>query len=532
MKYVGEISLYFDSKRFGFIKSNQLASEGLITDDVFFHLNDCLFFPSRLDFVVFELNNDNGKVKAVNVKLPIDEIDYLLDHWNDYSDQDKKLCLSSLEKEFCNKTASQNVLSRKFDKVLSIGDSELVRMFSSFVESLSLKSADLASCCSSKLKDLVLLTFRNASGNELSFSEILPSDEELNNYFTRFLRDEKPRIIYTYTEESGYWQTNWKWDGPEDSYKEGQKYSDFETNHIFSIKKISIGLGYGRSSWSHNGSGDYEKDLSTKNQRIINLYQTLKDSRYLGDLVNKECARLKGVAIEKMVNDVYDSVRQPVLEVLRQYFIDTYKCYGKNISNWLTQHYQPADWRIDDNNYPGSGYFYIPGVNMRIVKRDLLSIFQQVYKLISSEIERTSSLNSQKFVKIFPSNTLLQGNMIMSDDRTILYAVTDTTLSKIVIPKSVTVVADGAFNGCASLREISFLGVITHIGNGVFRYPNLQISGDFSCLRTLGFNSSSSELTIGDQKKTIIDWVYAYNKNDIDRAEFIVNKKYIEHNDI
>ncbi|MCQ2310502.1 MAG: leucine-rich repeat domain-containing protein [Paludibacteraceae bacterium] len=545
MKHIGVISVYFESRGFGFIKYDQIISKGTFSNDIFFHVNDCSFEPQKDECVIFDMKLYRGNKKAIHVKRLVEEFDYLLNNWGEYSIKDKNRCCLAFENEFIHYGPYQKKLIELAKGDIPFKDECLQQVFSSIKERSAkveayitekecIEEAGFVDECQKIIDKLVPYIIKNEC-SDLDFSLCsIPSYDELHSAFMSFLQSEKPSIVYTHTIEDGYWHTRWKWDGSEDYWVAGKEYSDFEVHNVFSIKGISVNIGHvGAYSSSHNGSGNYDEDIQSKNRRVLGQYEALKDRRSLCDKINASCKRKREELIKKITTDIHSAIKQPILDELIQYLTLRFPLYGEGISNLLTTLSKKNYEFVDNSCYNRIlAKMYIPMPNMNSLKENLLIINRYMLNAISVYVEDLQSLKFKNIIlNPFSAETKEQDGLILSLDESILYAIIDTNLQEIIIPESVTSIGDGAFNDCLKLQKIHFLGSITRIGHGAFLNTKSQICGDFSKLSFLGFNTSTSILSINNQSKTIAEWSYLFNQTIIDNTEITIKKIHIEHQD-
>lgn len=558
LKYIGVITKFFDSKKIGFIECNQLKKEG-ISKDIFFHKNDCSFDPIVFvdhewnprweDYsletysidVIFDLREYNGKYKAIHVKPIVECVDYLVANWKRYSNEDRQFFLRKFKSMFCDTKKRQKILniaekniSCKIDDLrdfsLSIIDAikseeELKRkkkIFSheSRLERRIIENSQYVTECKNII-DKIFPDFIQShySNFDYSFSNEIPSHQECYNAIATFLNTEKIQIKYSYVYTPAHTETryHYKWDDVEDYdvYIGECIESRFQSHNYFKLKSIVLDM-----SFQCDGSKDYETAIRNKSQTIVSFYENLRNKRALCDKINYEREKKRANLIRNLIRTVQTDFRQPIIDSLTQYFTSQFKHYGPEIIRSLGIIYDRG--RIDDKEL---SYYALPQLDSQKLQKNLADINNYINHLILSFINE--NLNNKVVhieISAFPSDHIEENGIILSRDKTTLYAITNTNISELIIPDSICVLGDGSLSGCPNLKKIKFLGKIKHIGNGVF--GNAEIEGDFSQLQSLGFNTSSFELTIGNQKKSIADWSYIYNKTTIDNTEMEIDKVY------
>lgn len=537
MKYIGGISLFFESKGYGFINSSQLKAEGY-GSDMFFHISDCSFTPKRYAYVIFELKRYKDKTKAINVESPTQEVDYLVENWSQYSDGDKAKFIAAFLNDWKEDLVLRKKLVEAANRYTEIEDEKLKDLFSSITE-ISLIESSLEVDCKKIIDDIVSDVFlRNYADYDFSFSNEIPSREEISQSVMRFWQNFKPSILYTHTVEDGYWHTRWKWDGSEDSWRDGKEYYEVKSLNNFSIKGLSINLNYTESN-----SGSCGKDM---NSVILRVYSKLMNSRSLWNNIDSVCRNRKEQLIKEVFDNVCNLCRQPILESLSQYFITKFPKNGEFMYNQISRIY--GKFWIKEINDSLTPYKYICFIQMgNLIKKHIIDINSYISTSIKNRIE--GKCTSLPHSDAFTNGKINKDGMYLSVDGKILYSLSDLTVQEVIIPESVSFIADGAFIDCRNLKKIQFLSPITHIGHEILleavphsnygyyssssQQPNnqLEIIGDFSQLSYIGYNTSSLEIVVNGESKTIAEWSYIYNKEIIDNTDITIKEVHIEHED-
>ncbi len=537
MKYIGGISLFFESKGYGFINSCQLTADGY-GKDIFFHISDCTFTPKRYAYVIFELKKSKDKIKAINVKIPTQEVEYLIDNWSRYSDGDKSKCIAAFLQDWKEDLVLRKKLVEAANRYTEIEDEKLQDFFSS-VSELALIESGFDVDCKKIIADIVSDVFlRNYADYDFSFSTEIPSVEELNQAVLSFWQDFKPTLRYTHTYEDSYWRTHWKWDGSEDYLVDGKDEYVFKSANLFTIKGISIDLNFVES-----GSGSYDKDINDVKLRMLS---DLMNRQSLWSKIDFACKRKS----EQLQKSVYDNLcslcKQPILDELSNFFTTKYPKYGALMFKWIAQIYGRF-WMKDINEFKVDA-LGMPYNHVCFIKKGILETNGYISTSISNLLKSKSISLPESYIPM-DDNIIERDGMRLSADGKTLYAINDSAAQEVIIPDSVSVIADRAFSRCGSLKKIQFLGSITHIGHGVwmeaskrndyryYSYHNepqktlLEVDGDFSKISFFGYNTSLSKLSINGEIKTIKEWSYIFNKMTVDSIVVDKNEIHIAHND-
>lgn len=519
MKYLGYISLFFESKGYGFIRSEELVSE-LGGKDLFFHVSDCSFLPKRDNMVIFQLKKSKDKIKAICIKRLAEEIEFLIAGWDNYSDFRKRNIFYSLNKDFQNDTYIRNYLMGLSNNLTST-DVKLQGWLSSISERVHIADSVYVENCK-KIIDEFVCNFLCEHYAEFDFnwSNDIPSDDELNRKMLEFLQDEKPLLHYTHTEEDGYWYTQWKWDGSEDRFRSGSDSSLFESKNSFVLKKVFVDFSY-----SKKGCGCYDEDLKSKNDVVLTIYSLLKNKRYIWKKIVDARDRRFADLINDMSANISKSLQSVVLNNLQQYLSEFLPIYGKNIYKILEPIFckQITGWDIDKLELP-----WIPGVDYKVLREQIRELHRYIHQSAKLQIEQRCYRNFDD-LKTKVINEV--DGMRLSSDKSVLYEITNSRVEQIVIPESVICIEDGAFASCPYLKRIEFLGKIEHIGNEVFCNNKPEIIGDFPKLSFFGYNTTTANMTINNETRTIKEWSYQYNKDIIENTEMTIKRIHIKHED-
>ena len=549
MKYIGIISRYDDSKKFGFIKFDQHSTKWG-RKDMFFHMTDCSFSPQINDVVVFDLGIFHGRAKAFDVDRLSQVIDDILANWDTYSQKDQKNLILALDKYYCF-----GDLPRKIKDIAShhikIKDAELQSFFSALAEHIQKEEALeaeriqreealeaeriqreeainaekilLETCFEDECKIIIekivsKIISTNYSDLEYTLSKDIPSVEDLRQAVILFLQNEKPIIIHKYNKitKEGRWVTHWKWDGSEDTYIEGEEleWEHLESRNRITINDISVDFDYIRPIVK-----DYGRYPLSEKEEIFYSYCFLKNSRELWSRIISACEQKREQIKAVLYRRISDSAREPILEAMSQYYSEKFPIFGENMYNWLRSNFCAY------KTYNPYDFPYQNGMSWQAI----INVNNYIRTFITSVISKHCTPLPD--MRSFYANSVEKDGLLLSNDSTTLYAITDSNLQEINIPNSVTLIADGAFDGCREVKRIHFLGVITYIGHGVLDNNQLEISGDFSNLSFLGFNTSTANLTIKGETKPIKEWSYLYNKRVIDSTDITIKRVHIKHDE-
>ncbi len=517
MKYIGVISRYDESKGFGFIKSNQRFT--VTNKDMFFHVSDCTFTPQINEVVLFDVGVYKGRAKAFDVECLSKEIDKILDKWSLYSENDKKFILSTLDKYY-RLGSLRAKITEIASQAIHFEDAELQRFLLRIKENFLLEESNFEDDCKNIIDNVVSKVIADEYpdiGHLLSNG--IPTLEECRNAIMLFMQDERTSIIFTHTIEDGYWRTHWKWDGAEDYYHEGNETYKFESFHKFALKGMTVNHDYSKSA-----SGNFDMDMPAKNEEVLEAYCFLKNSRELWRESILVCKNRRDRLLHEAAQNILKSAQQLILEALSLYLSEKFPIYGQYLLTRIEKAY--GKFWIDENNFDS---LFLYNIDTRNINKQLINICQYVITCVNSII--AMQCTPLPDIHSIYSDSVEKDGMLLSADGSILYAVTDPELQEIIVPECVTHIMDGAFYRCWRLRNVLFLGSITHIGHGVFTNNQLSIDGDFSHIFFLGFNTSTTNLTINGETKPIKEWSYLYNKKIIDSTDITIKQVHIEHND-
>lgn len=398
----------------------------------------------------------------------------------------------------------------------------------------------------------------------------LTTREELYPAVTSYLRGIKPVIKYRYTFEEGYSYTRWKWDGSEDSYQNPKSSSIIECSFLekFAFKGMQIWWGYSR-----NYTCTYRAAKMSKSEVFLEVNSNLHNSRKFWNEINDYYVRIRSdyhSKETKMHKQCIANIFHSALTEIKQYLTLEFPLYGKTMYEWVedwTKNLsypmnvisdyillkaplsQDIETLIESSKKEPPGYVNRPnitGVNVVELKYKILDIYSYLYRNLLHLIEsrnnsqnHINAFNEEKLSSFFTKGTIIsafdkeiiyRNNMTLSSDEKTLLCI-DKNSVEVEIPSSVTHINDGALDGCINLKKISFLGPIYHIGHHVFNGHMLDIAGDFSHLSFLGYNNSSSKITINGTTQTITEWSYQYNKKEIDNADIKIEDIYIKQED-
>ena len=566
MDLLGKISVYFESKGFGFIKS-KFSNSGEKGSDVFFHIKDCIFKSLDIDdWVLYELKEYNGKVKAVNVRkiILIEEIDYLSNNWKYYSFGLKKKVKDELEDylgHYISTYIDYSEYNRRFGellksdarrKIIEVAKSfiannehsnneDLYNFFASILERVLIGEFLFVRDCKRIIDETINKEFYSKYAvSDVGLSKVL-SRTELCSMVSSYLQNQKPSIMYTHTYEDGYWATRWKWDGSEDYWVNSKSSSDIECsqNQNFSFGDISFPWRY----WGYN------EDIHSKEDVFLEVYSFLRNSRKFWETLVNVFRRKEYELLQNFIDRICKSVFTEIL----QYFVTMFPIYGKVMCNFSQDWKEKYSFYI--TNYDIEGFLSrgislserlerifagidkckqcnklnIKGVNILGLEKHLLDVSLYLYQSVANMIE-DRYVPCKKF-SAFDYETINKDGMLLSCDEKVLYAITDQEKQEIIVPSSVTHVGDGAFVGCNQLKTVQFLGSIIYIGHDVLRGIQPEICGDFSQLSFMGYNTSCSNMTINGEMKKIKEWSLFYNKKDFEETDIIMKEIHIKHDD-
>ena len=392
----------------------------------------------------------------------------------------------------------------------------------------------------------------------------VPTREDLYPAVTSYLKGLKPSIKYTYTYVEGYSYTRYKWDGSEDTYMSPTSSSDIvcSLTKQFSYKGTQFRWGYYHNRTNHDPK-------MSKVDVVIEINSKLLNSRGFWEMINNHYTNNKSEYNRKeaeLLANYITNICNSVLIKIKQYLMIEFPLYGKTIYEWAEKHcslrnpvnYQnlrstPLSQDIEkliefsktdkfSNIYPPQ----ITGTNVIELKHGLLDIYSYLYRNLLLLIEsrypsqvHINAFNKENFINTFKTENIIsafdkeaihRNNLTLSSDEKTLLCV-DKNCVEVEIPSSVTHINDGAFDGCINLKKIVFLGPVHHIGHHVFNQYIPNIEGDFSHLSFLGYNHSSSNITINGTIQTITEWSYQYNKKEIDNADIKMEDIYIKQED-
>lgn len=570
MKYLGKIRKYFSSRGFGFIQS--FSSDEIINresvikinEDIYFQFKDCsLKNVEKIDWVTFELLDQKGKIKAINIKGIdlISEIDHLYNNWDNYNPKLKNRILVDLESYFSDPEASfisyqdeESIYNRRFERILnsdkrkkiidaakniinrpdSYNKKESLHKFlTSILERAVIQEMSFTQGCKDIIDKIILREFQNKYieiENEMSK---IPSREELLPSVLDFLENLIPSIRHTHVDEEGYEYTCYKWDGSEDKYNPGTSYDNISC-------KLQNPSFRGIINWSDHIFPKLSYSRMDDKEIVLMVYTFLHNSQIFWNRLINAYANEVTIILKKFIENTCKSV----LAEVEKYLITAFPSYGKRMYDWAEELVIKKNYFVDPNalknfilntkgwdnqiendiKYAFRGYHRpkIKGVNVIQLK----SVFTEIFIYLFQYLATTLNNRSVPFkIKAFDTEVIYKNNMILSADEKILYSVKQEAYNFFVtIPQSVTHISDGAFKDCDHLIDITFLGAITHIGHDVFKNcPN--IIGDFSQLSSMGYNYSGPKITINGLTRTISEWSYFFNKKIIDAQE--VKREYI-----
>lgn len=569
MEFLGKISAYYKSQKSGFIESIFPEKGKLI-----FNIEDCSFERVEgINWVTFELKKQKSQPRAINIKsIEIQsEFDYIKTNWFNYDSIITERLISEYEDIFSYQAAPpmsysdhDSIFCENFDFVLkSDGRKKIIDLaqylitspnkhlkskdyyfFKSILERVSIEESPFIDNCKDIIDSALHGEFySNLKELENEMSKV-PSREDLSPIVNSFLQNLKPSITYAHIFEEGYSITRYKWDGSEEQYISPQEryHITCSVPNKFIFNDVSI-------HWGYNRRREFLPSKISKESAILEVYSSIHNSkRFWNDLVDVYLKKMVE-SILNFINKVCQNVLTEILQDLstrypiygtqmftwaekwkqkNNFFIGSYeiKCFILNKSS-LSTNWDKTFERIIQDKYEPYNRPEITGVNVVRLKKDLIDIYIYLYRNLFTMINENSSPHT---IDVYDIATVYKNNMILSADEKILLSV-DEYCSNINIPISVTHIGDGAFNGCKNLKEINFLGPITHIGHDVFSYVNYEITGDLSQISKFGYNNSPSKITINGETKTITEWSYLFNKKTIDEIDINMDDIYINHED-
>lgn len=568
MKYLGKIRKYFSSRGFGFIQS--FSSDEIINresvikinEDIYFQFKDCsLKNVEKIDWVTFELLDQKGKIKAINIKGIdlISEIDHLYNNWDNYNPKLKNRILVDLESYFSDPEASfisyqdeESIYNRRFERILNSDKRKKIidaakniinrpdsynkkgslhKFLTSILERAVIQEMSFAQRCKDIIDSILLKEFQCKYQEIVNEISNIPSREELQPSVTAFLQNLKPTIYYTHTilrEGCGYY-TAYKWDGSEDRYDGGES-ADFISCTLQNPRFLDI------INWGYNDKRD---SFCTKENIVLDVYSSIHNSqKFWNNLINAYEYK-----VETLLKKFIDNTCKLALTEITQYLSTEFPIYGKRMYEWSEKFVtkdvffinsslinsfilNTSDWdkyidRGPQNAYTNNCRPKIKGVNIIKLKSIILDIYTHLCQTLATMLNNRSVPFR---ISAFDTETINKDNMILSADEKILYSVKPVAYSNFVkIPKTVTHIGDGAFKECNESIYIHFLGTVKHIGHDVFKITHVISEGDFSQLSTMGYNRSNAKITINGETKTITEWSYLFNKEIIDK-EIIIRR--------
>lgn len=572
MKYLGKIRKYFSSRGFGFIQS--FSSDEIINresvikinEDIYFQFKDCsLKNVEKIDWVTFELLDQKGKIKAINIKGIdlISEIDYLYNNWDNYNPKLKNRILVDLESYFSDPEASfisyqdeESIYNRRFERILNSDKRKKIidaakniinrpdsynkkgslhKFLTSIVERAVIQEMSFAQRCKDIIDSILLKEFQCKYQEIVNEISNIPSREELQPSVTAFLHNLKPTIYYTHTilrEGRGYY-TVYKWDGSEDRYDGG------ESTDIISCTLPNTRF-QGIIYWDYNPKSE---SFCSKENIVLDVYSSIHNSQKFWDKLINTYTYNVATLLKKFI----DNTCKLAITEISQYLSTEFPTYGKRMYEWSEELVTKDDFFINSNvincfilntndwdkyidRGPQNAYTNncrpkIKGVNIIKLKSIILDIYTHLCQTLATMLNNRSVPFR---ISAFDTETINKDNMILSADEKILYSVKPVAYSNFVkIPKTVTHIGDGAFKECNESIYIHFLGTVKHIGHDVFKMTHVISEGDFSQLSTMGYNRSNAKITINGETKTITEWSYLFNQEIIDKEIIITNKENI-----
>lgn len=526
MKYIGNVKNFNKSKGFGFIISNQLIAEGY-SKDVFFHISNCSFTPNTDDCIIFELNKSKGKVQAIQVKLLYQEIDYILNNWLRYSTNEKNVCYSEFEKWFRIDASFREKVIKISKSDIIFEDLKLEKWVNSINERFLIESISFFDGCIKIVEDIVSQSINDDYSyvNDFLLQE-LPSYDEIYQSVVDFVNNVKPSIIYTHKTIEGYWKTRCKWDSCEEYYVDGKEFSNFESKNCLSFKDDTIDINFHTA-----GSGNYEQDIQRKYDFIFSVCSFLKNKTFVWHKIISHYSKRRHDILQHLINDaankVCKSLQPNILSALSKYMHTIFPVLGETFYKYIEmQYFNPTIQHEEEQKVIDEiRKFNVIGsikVDYKVLFRKLKWVAQYVFSCSEREIVKRAEIKTP--LSFYEYHTIEDDGLLMSMDRTHLYRVINRNLQEVIIPQTITYIEDDAFCGCNNLTIVRFLGSIVYIGHNVFSDKQLEINGDFTNLKYVGFNNNVSNLKMSNEIRSIREWSYLFNKYTIENAEFTIIK--------
>ena len=526
MKYFGTVTYFYESRGYGFISPRKRIPG---KKELYFHVDICDSLCEG-DEVIFDLYENEGKFRAFNVEKSYNicnNIEELIRDWNLYS-HEEKACFRNI---IFDRYDTDEIFRIKVQAIakgeIIIDDADLRTMFSLMAENPYVKDFDFIDACKEIIEDVLSRKFENndSINVQIPILDETASYDEAEKAVINFLEKEVIPIEYSHIDEDGYEHKRYKWDGSEEEYIDPKTYSTFSVLNNFCSKYF---ISYFHDSVS--GTGNYEKDKELRNEVILHFYSQIKNGRKLRKQMHsnysKHVERYISDHLHTLVKIKTESSKKTIYEALYQYFISNTNnapCHGKIILQSLEK------VLLNDNR---RNCVPIPnGIHRKIYAQliffDTIAriIYETISKILKSKIYVVSDIYD------YMKGKIERDGMLLSHDGTRLYEITNLKVEEITIPDTVTYIDDGAFECCDKLKMIRFLGCIEHIGNAIFeKYrKNINIVGDFSRVSFVGYNDSLVNFKINKEVKTLRDWSYIYNKENVDAVGIIAKKYHIEY---
>lgn len=439
--------------------------------------------------------------------------DFISNKWDLFNDDDRKRFSRFLENVY-----EYEIFQAKAENLINkIDDEVLNNLLCLWKEKSKIKGLRFVDDCKRIIGEVISLKIaQDYSCIKIPVPDELATIEEVKNDVITFFDKLKPIVVYKHTLDDAHdKQQRYKWDGSEYDYIPSSTYATIGSELKFLTKGFHKEL---KCTISY--SADYEKALLLRDEMCLILYSSLKNSKSLWKDISEHYRHYKDEYLRNFEYNLYNVIKPIVIDALRLYFSEKVPYHGAYIVKAL-----------EDLNYIEHQYFYF---NFPCNCNDIGNIRNQlkeidIYRCITDAI--CININKQNIISniynYYEDKVEVDG-LLLSKDGSILYDVVNWHLKEIIIPDSVKIVEDGAFENCRQ-SKIHFLGHINYIGHGVFNYDDYEIIGDFSELSYVGYNISNCHIKIKNEIRTMKELAYHYNMEKIKSTKLLFEKYHITY---
>lgn len=439
--------------------------------------------------------------------------DFIFDKWNSFDDDDRQRFSRLLEDVFeyeIFQTKAENLINKIDDEVLN-------NHLCLWKEKSKIKGLRFVDDCKRIIGEVISLKIaQDYSCIKIPVPDELATIEEVKHDVMTFFDKLKPVVVYKHTLDDAHEkQQRYKWDGSEYDYISSSIYATIGSELKFLTKGFHKEL-----KCTIDYSTDYEKALLLRDEMCLIVYSSLRNSKSLWKDISKHYRYYEDEFLRNLKYRLYEVMKPIVIDALRLYFSKNVPYHGTYIIKAL-----------EELNYNESQYLFFSFPcycdDIESIRNQLkeLDLFHCINAAIYTNISKQKIISN--IYNYYEDKEEVNG-LLLSKDGSILYDVVSCQLKEIIIPDSVKIIEDGAFENCRQ-SKIHFLGHINYIGHGVFNHGDYEIIGDFSELSYVGYNISNCHIKVKNEIRTIKELAYHYNKEKIKSTKLLFEKYHITY---